>query len=121
MFGGRGYSAHKKHQYINEANQVIRLANIKRQLFQRELLDMQDEKDLDLQMHESLIFADFVFDGIFIDYIVQQEIEDSIDKVDIQINEVNKFIIHLDFRYKLVAKEIDQYTEERMKLFDSLH
>lgn len=56
----------------------------KRQLlvFQRELRDVQVPLDLRMDISSFLTFADFFFDGLVADYLVQRKINDAREQVD---------------------------------------
>ena len=51
-------------------------------VFQRELRDVQVPLDLRMDISSFLTFADFFFDGLVTDYLVQRKINDAREQVD---------------------------------------
>src|SRR5690625_4860585 len=78
MLGGNAYASYVKHNHIDDAKESIHGAQIKMRIFQKELLDVRQDSDLDIEISGLLTFADFFFDGIVVDSIVQGRIIDSL-------------------------------------------
>src|SRR5699024_9513968 len=80
-FSKKGYAAHKKHQYVRDANDCALLAQSKRKILESRISEMTYENDINFQMGESVVFADFVLDGIYINLLVQERIEDFLREI----------------------------------------
>lgn len=119
MLGGGGFATHVKHKHIDDAKESIHTAQMEMRSFRKELLDIHIEGDLNIGLSGMLTFADFFFDGIFVDYIVQGKIEESLKKVKEQRNEIDKIILHLNFRYDRKKKELNRLEEERKRLLEN--
>lgn len=78
MVGGGMASDMMKHSRLNEAQRQAE--ELQRQLrkFKIELADIQVDCELQLQIEGFLKFADFFFDGIFVDWTVHSKIEGSV-------------------------------------------
>lgn len=121
LFGGGGFAAYNKYNHIDDAKESIHAAQIKMRLFHKELLDIHHESDLDdldVEISGLLTFADFVFDGIFVDSIVLEEIEDSLKQTEDHKKEVDKLLLHLNFRYNLKQKELNRLQKKQEKLLE---
>lgn len=93
LFGGKGYAAYKKYNHIDEAKYFIHTAQKEMRFLHKELMDAHQGSSLDdmnVEIPGLLTFADFVFDGFFIDSIVQGEIEDSLKKATAQKMKLKK-------------------------------
>lgn len=79
MFGGGLISTAVKHGRIDRARQGIRDVQERMSRFKRELADIQDvELKVDIGGFET--FADYFFDGLIVDWVVQSKIEASLGR-----------------------------------------
>src|SRR5699024_537574 len=111
LFGGNGYAGYKKYNHIDEAKYSIHTAQREMRFLHKELMDAHKGSsldDLNVEIPGLLTFADFVFDGFFIDSIVQGEIEDSLKKATAQKNEVEKVVRQLNFHCDRKQKELNR-------------
>lgn len=77
MFGGGFISGIIKHNRIKEATSYMETAKQDLAIFQRELRDVNGNYQLRLDIGGFLSFADFFFDGLIADYLVQTKINDA--------------------------------------------
>lgn len=82
IFGGGLISGIAKHNKMNEATTYMEEAKRNLTVFQRELRDVNGTYNLSLDIGGFLSFADFFFDGVIADYLVQTKIRDA--KVQVQ-------------------------------------
>lgn len=99
MFGGGGLSGLIKHAKINDATSHMAQAKKDLQVFERELQDVVAYKDIKVEIDSFLIFADFFFDGILADYLVQRKINQTRQEVEQAIRHVEHILGEL-CRYK---------------------
>lgn len=78
MFGGGLISTAIKHSRIDDARSGVNDVQAKMSRFKRELSDVQKNVDIQIDIGELASFADFFFDGLIVDWIVQSRIEDSL-------------------------------------------
>lgn len=119
MLSGRGFVTHMKHKHINNAKVSIQVAQTTMRLLYNVLLNIDKKDDLKIEISGLLTFADFVFDGIFMTYIVQKEIENAFEQTKRQKSEVDKIIIQLNFRYDLKKKELHRLEKEKTRLLEN--
>ena len=77
IFGGGLISGIAKHSKMNEATSYMEEAKRNLTVFQRELRDVNGTYNLSLDIGGFLSFADFFFDGVIADYLVQTKINDA--------------------------------------------
>ena len=77
IFGGGLISGIAKHSKMNEASSYLEEAKRNLTIFQKELRDVNGTYGLQLDIGGFLSFADFFFDGIIADYLVQTKIQDA--------------------------------------------
>ena len=105
MFGGNFFSGWMKHSRLEEAALSLEQAKSKLQLFQKELRDVSLPLECRMENHGFLVFADFFFDGIVTDWLVQSRIEEAREQVEAAIAKVTSVLISL--RHVLDEKEAE--------------
>lgn len=88
MFGGGLFSTFLKHSNIEDANEAMKEAKDALNEFSRELADVDKDLCLDIDIGSFLTFADYFFDNIFTDMLVQSKIADAKKEVERAIYEV---------------------------------
>lgn len=101
MLGGGLISGLVKHSKMNDASGYMEDAKRNLRIFQRELKDVQMHTDLKIDIGEFLSFADFFFDGIVADVMVQSKISDAKDQVGVAITQVECLLRELKQQYNL--------------------
>lgn len=77
MLGGGLLSTAVKHSRINDARQQVQSVQRNLNRLQRELSDVQVEADLDIDIKGFISFADYFFDGLIADWVVQSRINEA--------------------------------------------
>lgn len=99
MFGGGFVTDMIKHSKISDASAYMEEAKRDLLVFQRELRDVQGHVELRVDISGFLSFADFFFDGIVADYLVQTKIEEAKRQVAQAISIVEKLLYDLKAQY----------------------
>ncbi|MEF3303787.1 hypothetical protein [Paenibacillus sp. GYB003] len=81
MIGGGTISTYVKHGHIDDARQTVQQAQRKLRLFEKELADLGRHSALRIDIGGGLEFADYFFDGLIADWIVQGKIERSLGHI----------------------------------------
>lgn len=89
IFGGGTISTFMKHSKMNKAERLVQDARYALKRFQRELMDVDTVAEFHIQTGDFLSFADYFFDGIIADWLVQSRISDAKKQVDNAIQKVN--------------------------------
>ena len=84
-----------KHSRVNAAQSCIDQAKSDLMRFENELRDVQDMNYLNVEISGFLTFADFFFDGLMADLLVQSKIADARTKVVDAINRVQNIVYRL--------------------------
>lgn len=77
LFGGGFLTDMIKHSQMRDASRYMEDAKYQLQIFQRELKDVNLSLNLRMEVGGFLSFADFFFDGLVADYLVQSKIADA--------------------------------------------
>ncbi|NCB92688.1 MAG: hypothetical protein EOM40_09005 [Clostridia bacterium] len=81
MFGGGLISGMMKHSKMNNANEQMERARYLLQNFQKELRDIDVPGSFRVNVSDFLVFADFFFDGLIADWLVQSKISEAESQV----------------------------------------
>ncbi len=82
LLGGGFITDMIKHSKLNDASSYVENAKRDLLVFQRELRDVQVMRDIRIEVGGFLSFADFFFDGLVADYLVQSKISEARQQVD---------------------------------------
>lgn len=95
MFGGGFLADVMKHSKMGNASSCMENAKYNLQVFQRELKDVYISLNMKIDVGGFLSFADFFFDGIVADYLVQSRIGEARRQVDSAIVQVENILMEL--------------------------
>ena len=82
LFGGGLLADMMKHRKMNDASRCMEDAKCHLKVFQKELKDVNLSLDLRMEISSFLSFADFFFDGLVADYLVQSKIMAAKEQVE---------------------------------------
>lgn len=95
LLGGGFVTDLIKHSKMGDASRYMEDAKRDLQVFQRELRDVDVPTDLRMEIGGFLSFADFFFDGIVADYLVQSRIAEARRQVEDAISRVERLLAEL--------------------------
>lgn len=95
LLGGGLITDMIKHSKMDRASSYMETAKHDLRVFQRELKDVTVHTDFQINVGDFLKFADFFFDGIVADYLVQSKIADAKKEVDKAIRQVEDILADL--------------------------
>lgn len=96
LLGGSFISGLVKHSKMGNAQGYIEDAKRDLQKFSRELRDVDMSSNLNLDSMDFLTFADFFFDGLVADWLVQDRINGARRQVDNAIHNVERVLNQLE-------------------------
>ncbi|MHA6252313.1 hypothetical protein [Oceanobacillus sp. CAU 1775] len=120
MFGGGMISSLVKHDHIDKATNHIHQAQTAMRKFQKELLDVDEVSNLEVDISGMLKFADFFFDGIIVDWMVQGRIKDSLQQARDQQSSVLDIIWKLEKSLKAKTTELSVIQEQKIELIEGV-
>ncbi len=82
MLGGGLISTFVKHSKMNDANVLVQQARSALKRFQKELTDVENVAEFHIETGDFLSFADYFFDGIIADWLVQSRINEARTQVE---------------------------------------
>lgn len=107
MLGGGFLVTAAKHSRIDDARSGVQDVQAKLNRFTRELADVQRSANVHIDIGTLDVFADFFFDGLIMDWIVQSKISDSLD----QTRQAKANIVQVVNRLRDLRQAADQQAE----------
>jgi hypothetical protein len=96
MLGGGMISTAMKHNRIDDARSAIHSAQRSLRQFEKELKDVQRDVSIHIEIGGLLTFADFFFDGLITDWMVQGRISDSLIQVNGKRSQIQTIVADLE-------------------------
>lgn len=119
MLGGGMISTAIKHNHLDTAKDWVNRAQSKTQKLQRELLDLHDvHLNISFDISGLLTFADYFFDGIISDWMVQGKINDSLDQTTVQSNKLSELLHELKIQEENKENELKRIKAKRQHLIE---
>ncbi len=95
MLGGGMLTTYMKRSKMKDADTLVQQARTSLKRFQRELMDVDTIPEFHLETGDFLTFADYFFDGIVADWLVQSKINDAKSQVENAIQKVTYLLNQL--------------------------
>ena len=92
LLGGGLITSLIKHSKMDNASHLMENAKYDLKRFQKELRDVTVNTNLSIDCSDFLTFADFFWDGIITDWLVQSKINDAKSQVDEAIAQVEQIL-----------------------------
>ena len=92
LLGGGFFTSLIKHSKMDNASRLMENAKYDLKRFQKELRDVTVNTNLSIDCSDFLTFADFFWDGIIADWLVQSKINDAKSQVDEAIAQVEQIL-----------------------------
>jgi hypothetical protein len=118
MLGGGFIATSIKHDYINLAKEDAYNLNNRMAAFKRELSDIDFDSNIEIDISSFEVFGDYFFDGFFIDWIVQNKIEDSYGSARKLLEKVGVAMEGLESSLKYKEQIISKLDYKRRRLIE---
>ncbi len=117
MLGGGGIITHMaKYSHLDDAQDMVQALQSRLRRYQTELADIQISADLQVSVDGFLRFADYFFDGLFVDWAVG----DRIDRSQGEVRKVERQIERMQSRLSQLESDVDREMELLKEQMDRL-
>ena len=120
ILGGGLLATAAKHSEIDKAKEYAQTTKIALMKFQNELADVDLAMDIDINIGSFETFADYFFDGLISDWIVQSKISDSLKSVCNVVYNVEDIIKSLRAKLTTVENELSSIKENMKSLIEEV-
>ena len=118
ILGGGLISNIAKHSAIDKANNASHEVQYLLKAFQKELSDVNKFTDINVNVSGFATFADFFFDGFFVDWFVQSKINDSLNSVDNVKSRINTILNKLRRDHSQLKGQLNKREEEIKRILE---
>lgn len=118
MVGGGLISTAIKHDRINQAREAVFAVQAQMSQFKRELADVSKSPGLEVELTAFESFADYFFDGLIIDWIVQSKITNSLEQTRAAQESIGKAIEELGDLLEQANEQIRTLNAKRKALIE---
>jgi hypothetical protein len=120
MLGGGFISTAVKHSKIDKAKDSINKVQQQIRVFQMELADTGTITEIKIEIDSFSKFADYVFDGLIFDWVVQSKIKRSLESVTQVSERISRVVKHLQNNYKDVQEKQKTLEEEKRIIIEQI-
>ena len=117
MVGGGIIATMIKHSHIDEAKRQVARAESELRRFQSELLDIRISGPAEIQIDGFSKFADFFYDGFFMDFFMQAKINSARENVNNVIAQVDGVLSQLG---NMMQLELNAQNQMQVKIEETL-
>lgn len=118
MLGGGFLATAVKHSRIDDARDAVQEVQAKMSRFTRELADVQRGTDVRINIGTLDVFADFFFDNLLMDWIVQSKIADSLEQSRQAKAQVEHLAKDLGRLREETARQAERLAEQRRAIIE---
>ena len=118
MLGGGFLSTAIKHSRIDDARDAVEDVQAKMSRFTRELADVRRSTEIKIEIDDLDIFADYFFDGLIMDWIVQSKIRNSLEQSMLAQKRIAKAVEELEKLRVEVQSQAQRLNEQRASLIE---
>ncbi len=119
MLGGGMLTTMAKHSKMDAAKNQARIAQRKLLQFQEELADADERFQMSLRIDGFSRFADYFFDGLISDWIVQSKIQKANIECSETISHVKAAIRQCEIRLESVEAEIELLSKRKREMIEA--
>ncbi|UCH59708.1 MAG: hypothetical protein JSV61_16035 [Anaerolineales bacterium] len=119
MIGGGLISTAIKHGKVDEARQAVHEVQAQINQFKRELIDVRQSASLEVEITAFESFADYFFDGLIIDWIVQSKISKSLEQAKQTRSKVATTLQQLNDLKEQALKRARSLQDKRLAILEN--
>ncbi len=121
MLGGGLMTTAIKHAKIDQARKQVQQAQAALARFARELADVKERLDADgaFEMGGLLTFADYFFDGLIVDWMVQARIDKSLAAVTDLREKLDVLLQRIERRRDAARRALERLHEDKTRLVET--
>jgi hypothetical protein len=119
MMGGGTFATWTKHTYIDKARTYANIAQSQLMRFSEELSDVKEHLHISLDVFTGFSsFADYFFDGLIADWIVQNKIHNALSSTRLAMREVKNILQKCEQSLKKTQSTIATITSQRQEIIE---
>ena len=113
MQGKGRYSSYEKKGYIDKAQKLVGVVQVKFNIFEKELQDLYPDYDLNMDNYHFKAFADNFYDGLITDWIIVKKLQVALNSTVAATHKVNRLLSMLHTEKDKLNKTLNDRNGER--------
>lgn len=113
MQGKGRYSSYEKKGYVDKAQKLVGVVQVKFNIFEKELQDLYPDYDLNLDNYHFKAFVDNFYDGLITDWIIVKKLQVALNGTVAATHKVNRLLSMLIAEKEKTEKTLVRRSEER--------
>lgn len=118
ILGGGMLPTAVKHSHIDSAKECAYRINKYMGQFKRELKDINIDNSMEVNLTSFESFGDYFFDGFFMDYIVQNKIEASLNSAEALKRKLQILISNMDSTLRKIDAKVNELNNKRINFIE---
>ena len=113
MQGKGRYSSYEKKGYVDKAQKLVGVVQVKFNIFEKELKDLYPDYDLKLDNYHFKAFVDNFYDGLITDWIIVKKLQVALNSTVSATHKVNRLLSMLESEKEKIIGSLDKRKKER--------
>lgn len=113
MQGKGRYSSYEKKGYVDKAQKLVGVVQVKFNIFEKELKDLYPDYDLNLDNYHFKAFVDNFYDGLITDWIIVKKLQVALNSTVSATHKVNRLLSMLDSEKEKIKKSLNSRKANR--------
>lgn len=120
MQGKGRYSSYEKKGYIDKAQKLVGVVQVKFNIFEKELKDLYPDYDLNMDNYHFKAFVDNFYDGLITDWIIVKKLQVALNGTVAATHKVNRLLSMVQAEKEKIDVTLKRRVDERVQfLVDS--
>lgn len=113
MQGKGRYSSYEKKGYVDKAQKLVGVVQVKFNVFEKELKDLYPDYDLNLDNYHFKAFVDNFYDGLITDWIIVKKLQVALNSTVAATHKVNRLLSMLDSEKEKIEESLTSKKANR--------
>ncbi len=113
MQGKGRYSSYEKKGYVDKAQKLVGVVQVKFNIFEKELKDLYPDYDLNLDNYHFKAFVDNFYDGLITDWIIVKKLQVALNSTVSATHKVNRLLSMLESEKEKIIDSLNMRKKER--------
>lgn len=113
MQGKGKYSSYEKKGYVDKAQKLVGVVQVKFNIFEKELKDLYPDYDLNLDSYHFKAFVDNFYDGLITDWIIVKKLQVALNGTVAATHKVNRLLSMLESEKEKIKESLAKRKKDR--------
>jgi len=121
MQGKGRYSSYEKKGYVDKAQKLVGVVQVKFNIFEKELQDLYPDYELNMDNYHFKAFVENFYDGLITDWIIVKKLQVALNSTVSATHKVNRLLSMLVTEKEKINKSLDSRKNERRQYLKDIN